>query len=162
MAQCMCPDFPEIEESAWDDKEVYWEQKSFYTINIPVFFRVNGVISPKIIDSVRKVEQKGLQVVSPLRVMSREGWIGGQIMVEVNYPDQTNPRVQTLRNSRFFSHIYRGKQHLLSLAVKDLVFQLEQKGEVVIDIYYWYLTCQQCVKKNGYKTVILAMLEEKK
>lgn len=159
MAQCLCPDFTAQDEKEWDNKEFLWDSRSFYIFNIPMLFHAPRMISRKINKSIDEITAKGFQVKRPVRIISRDGWFSGQLLVEIASPDEVNPRVFTFRNTRFISRVFRGKNYLLSRVVREFVAELEHQGKVVIDIYYWYITCPLCAAEKGYKTVILAQIE---
>ena len=159
MSRCYCPDLTEADEKEWDYKEFTWHQKSFYIVSLPMLFNIPTVMAKKIEKALAEIEEKGYKTVRPHRIISRDGWFSGQLLVEIEGPLETGPRIFTFRNTKFVSKVFRGKNHLLSRAVKDYVFELEQKGKVTTEIYYWYVTCPACVKEKGYKTIILAQLE---
>lgn len=159
MANCFCPDFTADEEKQWDEGEVYWEKKSFYTFEMPMFFHEPRQKERKINKFLDEISGQGYQVVRPLRVMSRNGWVGGQLLIEIQETNDKNPRIYTFRQASFKTTVFREKYHLLSRAAKDFAISLERRGNVVTEIYYWYVTCPVCAVEKGYKTVLMALME---
>lgn len=159
MTDCFCPDFTAEDEKKWDGGEIFWEKKSFYTFEMPMLFHVPRLIKRKINKSLSEISDQGYQVIRPLHVMSREGWFGGQMLIEIQDTDDRNPRIYTFRQARLKTTVFREKYQFLSRAAKDFAISVERKGDVVTEIYYWYVTCPECADEKGYKTVLMALME---
>jgi len=154
--KCGCP---EIVDSDWDLTEHVWEEKAFYVLSLPMFFHIPIGMGRRIERALAETQDKHYKLSEPPMVMSKDGIFSGAVMVGIQEPEVTDPRVVSLTGAEIVSKIHTGPWRGLNKSVSELLsFIRSKKGTHPAAIYFWYVTCSECAEEETHKTVILAQL----
>jgi hypothetical protein len=154
--KCGCP---EIIDSEWDLAEHAWGDKSFYSLSLPMFFHIPIGMGRRIEKAMAKAAEKDYKLSDPPMVMSKDGIFSGAVMVGIEKPEVTDPKVIHMADAEVVSKIHLGPWKELNRSVSELLsFLRSKKGTHPAFIYFWYVTCPECADEEAQKTVIFAQL----
>lgn len=153
--KCLCPDLSEDEFQGLDLKEFNLSGRTFYITKTPMIshFPVNPEL--KIRKTVKEIEKKGFQTVSPLFVMFEDGLLMGSIMIEIEKPVSGDSSVRTFEPVKLIGKIFTGPKFLVPKALREFDGFLMSKNVLTSEFYFWYHSCKACEKIKGSRTVIL-------
>jgi len=139
--RCFCPDFTGEEFNNLDLKEIDLSGRSFYILKTPMVshFPINPEI--KIEKTLKELEEKGYQTVSPLFVLFEDGLLVGNIMVEIVKPSVKDSNVKTFDKLRLMGKAYTGPGYLVPKALKKFDGYLMSKQIMTNDFFFWYHSC---------------------
>jgi len=155
---CFCPDFTGDEFDNLDLKEIDLAGRSFYMLKTPMVshFPINPEI--RIEKTLKEIEEKGYQTVSPLFVLFEDGLLVGSIMVEIVKPSVKDSNIKTFDKLILMGKAYTGPRYLVPKALKQFDRYLMSKQIMTNDFYFWYHSCKVCEKQKGGRAVILAKI----
>lgn len=144
-----------IDVKKYNDKTVTWKDKYFYTAPQPCFLHIPIGIAVRIENAFTMLKDKGLKFDEKKHMLiQKDGLFRGQLMFEVAKPKKTVKGVVKL-NKKFFAKSHVGPYKELGKTVRSLYQAAYKKGKTLKGIYFWYLTCPDCVKGDQHKVVVL-------
>jgi hypothetical protein len=150
MPDCGCPD---IETEEWDYTEHDWAGKTFYTVPTTMLFHIPVGMSKSITRMTDEIQAKGYRLAQPARVLCRDAMFRGHVMIEVEPPGGTDPRVWRFPAGRLVSVVHPGPWKRVGAAAVDLKKHTGKKPRA---LYFWYVACPECRKERGERTVVFA------
>lgn len=156
---CHCPDLTEDEFQALDLQESHLSGRSFYEALVPMLSHFPVAPEMRIEKTIAEIERKGFTLVRPLRVFFADGMFIGRIMVEIETPGRRDDKVVTYGDTKLIGKTFTGPRYLVPKALKEFDRQLLRQGQLATDYCFWYLSCQECEKEKGTKTVIYAKVK---
>ncbi len=152
MAKCKCKP---IDVKKYNNKEVSWKDKYFYTAPQPCFLHVPIGIAVRIENAFTALQDKGLKFDEKKHmIVQKDGWFRGQLLFEVDKPKKSVPGIVKL-NKKFLAKSHIGAYKELGKTVRELYRVAYKKGKRLSGIYFWYTTCPDCVKGDQHKVVVL-------
>lgn len=155
--ECDCP---EIVDTEWDLTEHTWDDKSFFTVSLPMVMHRPIGLKTRMDKAMTRIREKGYKMIHPRTVLQKDGFLRGKIMIGIKKPAEAGPNVDVFHQARLVSKVFVGPWSGLGRGVSELLSFIRSKERAHPKaIYFWYVTCRQCVEtENDMKTVILAEL----
>ena len=156
--RCFCPELTEQEFDELDLKEIDLSGRTFYYSKIPMVshFPVNPEI--KIEKTLKEVEEKGYQTVSPRFIIFEDGLLIGNVMVEIVKPSARDNNVKTIDKLRLAGKTFKGPKFLVPKELKKFDGYLMSQKILTTDFFFWYHSCKKCEKQKGPRTIILGKM----
>jgi len=152
---CGCP---AINETEWEGKIFNWEGKAFFFMKVNYFFHVPLNVEAKMAEAARIIEEKGYILVEPLMILAREGRFKGAIYVAILPPEGRDRQVLSVPPCALAATVYHRKEAKIGPGVAAFKKKLESDGKRIKAIYLWHVSCPDCARLEGYKTIIFAEL----
>jgi len=160
MPECSCPI---INEKKFINKFFDWTGKVFYTQSQPLFFHVPVNIDTRMNKLMMDVESSGYKIKGPETVIQEDSMFKGKIMIEIEDPKtDDNNLIRFKERTRIYSTVFTESWDKLARGVREVTKKLQKKKMKVTKVYFMHLTCPECAKKRGYKTVIFCKVKEEK
>lgn len=153
--RCFCPDLSKDEFKALDLNELNLTGRTFYVAKTPMVshFPVNP--EHKIEKTIKEIEKKGYQTVSPLFVMFEDGLLMGSVLIEIVKPAVEDSSLRTFGPVQLVGRSYTGPKFLVPKALREFDRDLMNQNILTSDFYFWYHSCKECEKIKGSRTIIL-------
>ncbi len=157
--RCFCPELSWEEFAALDLKEMDLSGRTFYTAKLPMVshFPMNPEI--KIEKTLKEIQLKGYETVSPLLALFEDGLFMGRVMIEIVCPSTKAENVETSNNLKLVGRIFSGPKYLVPKALKEFDRHLMSQQLMTTEFYFWYHSCKKCEKEKGDRTVILGRIK---
>lgn len=155
--ECGCP---EIVDRDWDLTEHTWTDKAFYRIPLAMIMHTPIGMGKKIEKAMAAIKEKGYKLSEPPMIVSKDGFFKGAVMIGIERPAEFGPEVVLLPKIHLISKVFVGPWKQLGRGISELLSFVRSKEDTQPKaIYFWYVSCLQCVKdETELKTVILAEL----
>lgn len=156
---CNCPEFADEEFQSLDLQELPLAGRSFYEARTPMLSHFPVAPGMRIEKVHAEIARKGFSVVRPLRVLFADGMFIGKIMVEIENPGRRDDKVVTYGDAKLVGRTFAGPRYLVPKALKEFDLHLMRQGQISTEYYFWFLSCQECEKQKGTKTIIYAKVK---
>ncbi|MDH7577086.1 MAG: hypothetical protein QHH75_04495 [Bacillota bacterium] len=166
--RCYCQ---ELEPADWHEKEHFWEEpRFFYRVPTPMALHNPLTYNEDISRAMIEAKGKGYIVKPRASILLKSGLFRGEILLEVQLPQQLRSRHQTgpppaschRLEGAFYTIISRAPLSQMGAVIEQFLRDLKKKGEKVQDLYLCLGSCPLCSSKKGNQTVIIARLHERK
>jgi hypothetical protein len=157
MAQKKCG-CPVINDADYEGKVFNWEGRAFFVSQVRYFFGVPIGVEEKMAEAARIIEQKEFILEEPPMILAREGRFDGAIYVAIMPPEEQHPSVVVAPPCAVAATVVTRKEAKVVADIKAFKKRLVAQGKNVRNVYLWHVSCPQCVKTDGYKTVLFAEL----
>ncbi len=157
--RCYCPDLTAEEFAGLDLREFDLSGKTFYTSKTPMVshFPMNPEL--KIEKTLREIEGKGFQTVSPLFIIYEDAMLFGKVLVEIVKPSVKDENVVTMGGMKLVGRTFTGPKYLVPKALKQFDAYLMSRKMMTTEFFFWYHSCKLCEKEKGSRTVILGKVK---
>jgi len=142
----------------WHNRELVFENRSFYVHRLPLFFHLPICLSRRIKKLKSEVAMKNYSIADPLMVIQKDGSLSGMVMLEIDPPRFFDPKIKTFDKNLFFSWISEEAPINLREELSEAKRIVQTNGQKIKDVYFWYTTCPKCKTINGNQTVILLQI----
>lgn len=148
---CECQD---VNLEYWETGSAFdWGGPCFYRVFTPLLFRIPFRIKSSIEKAKNDIKTKGYRIVSPFKVILKDGWFFGSVFIEIEKPEMPDPNVVGLGKGGYFSKLVTVPWKDLGKATRQF---LKDHSIRPVTLYFWYLSCLNCSEEKGFKTVIIA------
>jgi hypothetical protein len=154
--ECGCP---AIVDREWEGKTFNWKDRTFFAQDVRFFFRAPMDIDQKVARAGEMIEQRGYMLEEPLTVLIEESQFRGRVLVGILPPEGTDPHVVVFPDVSVVARVFQRRE--ARLPVKQLNAwrkSLEEGGRKVGAMYLWHVTCPNCSRLEGFKTVVFAQV----
>ncbi len=146
-----------INEKEWNNKTLDWSGKTFHHMPTILLFHIPIRIGADIKQLFKRVKKRGYKLVKPTRILQKDRLFFGNIMVEIEPVNHKRLHLSTF-HGKIKTKVYNGAWKGLGTATKQFVQKIGKEN--IKEIYFWYLTCPECVKDDGeHKTIMIAHLK---
>ncbi len=151
---CQCP---KIDLNQWRDREVSLVGQSFLAAPMPMFLHIPRRLQKDLAAVVAQIDGVRYRLTSgaPM-VLHRDGWFSGEVLVSVDHSAAGAPPVQTFRNL-FYSRVVDRPGFDPALREMPQFYRDLRAARVgrIDAMYFWYLSCPQCLLEHGARQIIL-------
>ncbi len=145
-----CPPFnPE----PWDEQRFCWEQKLFIKDRVKSFFHIPLNMGSVIRRNLLQIDDADA-VPEQVVILSDEAspW-GANLFFEVT--KEVPGTDMTAFSGTFLSKVFEGPYREIKSWIKQMKQFVEQKGDSIKELYFYYTTCPKCARKYGKNYVVL-------
>lgn len=144
---------PRFQPEPWDGKALTWEAKRFVKDRVTSLFHIPlnfGAVMRRNVDAIEKAGAKPESMI----VLSDESSLwGADVYIEVT---KDVPGLETVTISgTLLSRVFEGPYGNIRKWIGEMKAFVQEKGETLDRLYFYYTTCPKCAKKCGKNYVVL-------
>ena len=152
VVRCACP---RIDPAEWENKELDWENKTFYFIPINQFLFKPLNIEEKTRQLKKEIAAKGYEFIDPRVILCEWGLFKGRLMTQIKNPEVYDANIHVFDMGKIHTSVFKGKSKNFNQSVNDYKSQMElDKGIPVQITLVWYAHCKHCEKDREHPAVI--------
>lgn len=150
---CQCP---KVQLDDWRDREVALTGHAFLAVPTQLLLHVPRQLYRDVEALEARIQQEGYRPSGAPLVLHRDGWFSGEILISIDSQPKTAPGAQTFQNL-FYSRVAARPGFDAALREMPGFYRdLHSAGVGAIEaMYFWYLTCPQCLVERGAGQVVL-------
>ncbi len=153
---CGCPN---IVDEDWELKETEWSETTYFRMKIPMFFHVPIGLNRKLRKAREKLLEKGYIEALPHTVMLKDGFFSGLILVAIEPTAAREPDMEVIPAGSIITKVFKRGEKSLNKTVAELLSYVRSKtDEHPSAVFFWLVTCEECMGREQEKTVIIAKL----
>ena len=150
---CGCP---VIDRDEWEGRALDWTEKTFFFEKVRFLFNVAINLEQQGQRAAEQIDAAGYMLEEPMMTLIEEGRFSGGVYVAVVPPDRPDPHVVTLGSAPIHAMLYETKTPAIGPGVKAIRARLAKQGKKVVRVFVWHVTCPECSKNEGFKSLMLA------
>lgn len=155
--RCSCE---KVKRSEWHNTEVSFENRSFYTLKVPMLFGRPIGLEKRIEILDMEIDTKNYQRADPPRILHRAGLFSGAVMSEIIPPNFFDSGIYHFGKQPLTSYVSSEPWGSLGLSISEAEKRFKTRGLPHGATYLWQTTCDKCRAVQGYQTVILVEARE--
>jgi len=153
---CGCPS---IIDEDWELKETEWTETAFYKTRISMFFHVPIGLNKKLKKAREKMAEKGYSESIPHTVMLKDGLFSGLVLIGVEPATTREPDIEVVTSGPIVTKVFKSGGKSLNKTVAELLSYIRSKTDAHPEaVYFWLVTCDECMDGDQEKIVIIAKL----
>ena len=156
--ECGCPN---IDLKKWENKEVVWKNKVFYSQPLYLLLHIPLNMKSAITKGFAALTKKGYEMPEPGMMLEKEnGLFTGEILFNIKKGKNTDKQVKTI-SGKFLAKTIKGEYKDAGKVVRAVIEAANKKKSNIPDeVYCWFTNCPGCAKKQGgVKIIAFARLE---
>lgn len=150
--QCLCP----TEYPQWHEQDLDFSGKPVHTLKLPCFLYMPLSYENYVQRQQSDIEQLELEEEWPQLVLTRTGFLRGEIISLLKTGDSPSRFVHNLDGSfQVRGYLHQGGIGTIKQSTRDLQMQLFDLGRMPKELYLCYLTCPICADEKGGDKILL-------
>ena len=149
---------PRFQPEPWDGTALTRENRIFVKDRVTSFFHIPlnfGAVLRRNVDAIEKADAKSETMI----VLSDENSLwGADVYIEVT-KDVPGAKMANISGS-FLSKVFEGPYSNMRKWIGEMKAFVQEKGETLDKLYFYYTTCPKCAKKYGKNYVVLLAQKE--
>lgn len=137
----------------WDGKRFDWHNKLFVKDHFLSLFYIPIDHERVIARAVKAVTDAEAKYDVEMVLWDENSFFGTDLYVEAKAPVEGETMVKI--DGTFISKVFEGDPKETPKWVADMVEYVQDKGQHIKKLYYWYTTCPKCAKIHGKNYTVL-------
>jgi len=137
----------------WQNKKIVWKNKIFVKDHITSFLHIPLNTGQKIVKNINLMDKAKAKTSPQLMLTEEKSLWGADIYLSAS---KEVPGAQmTEISGTFLTKVFEGPYQNVGIWIKEMGKYVENKGEKIKKIYFYYTTCPKCAKAYGKNYVVL-------
>ncbi|MBN1160213.1 MAG: hypothetical protein JXA43_03210 [Candidatus Diapherotrites archaeon] len=152
---------PNIDLKKWNNKEIEWKNKVFYSRPLYLFLHIPLNMESAITKGYAALTAKGYKMEEPAMILEKEnGLFTGEVLFNIKKGKNLDRKVKTI-SGKFLAKAIKGEYKDAGKVVRQVIDAVnKRRGNLPDEVYCWFANCPKCAKKQGgVKIIAFARLE---
>jgi len=147
------PCCPQFDPTPWDQKTIQWQDKPFITDRVTSFFHI-PLNFPNVMKRIMAKMQNAQAESKEMIVLADENSLwGADVFVDVDKP--ISDAKMTYISGTFLTKVFEGPYYNMKSWIKQMEAYVQEQGNQLKKMYFYYTTCPKCAKKYGKNYVVI-------
>lgn len=148
---------PEFNTAVWDEKTVTWEDKLFVRETIPQIMHMPlpGAFGKAVGKMWAEIEKAGAKVETKDFLMLAQDPSPWKSNLHINVTKEVPGLDNVKISGTFMTKVFDGPFQDVPRFIKEMETYVADKGESILDYYFYYTYCPKCAVKYGHNYIVI-------